>query len=203
MVNGRHAWLVFIFAILAALALMVSGCDKATLDSGNAASSTPSNSASKTKKQTLSADKEEDLKKQNISTSKTMDVVLYFSDDQAQKLIKETRSVPETDAVARITVEELMKGPEEGGVATIPTGTKLLGIVVEDGLAKVDFSEEFIDNHPGGSAGEEMTVYSIVDTLTEISNIKRVKFLVEGVAIDTITGHMDVGQPIEREESFF
>ena len=63
--------------------------------------------------------------------------------------------------VARDTIEELIKGPKTNLSASIPTGTKLLGINIKDDVAYVDFSKEFINNHSGGSAGELMTLYSI------------------------------------------
>lgn len=131
----------------------------------------------------------------------TMEVTLYFSDAQAEKLVKEIRSVPRTTAVAKTAVEELIKGPNEGGVATIPNGTRLIGLTVSEGLAEVNLSKEIVDNHTGGSAGERLTVYSIVDTLTEFSSISEVRLLVEGVNVDTIAGHMDLSEPLKRDDS--
>lgn len=130
-----------------------------------------------------------------------MTLTLYFADEQAMYLLPEVREVPKTEAVARAALEELVKGPQvTGHVKTIPAGTRLLGIRVENGLAYVDFSREFVDNHPGGSAGETMTVYSVVNTLTEFSSIQKVKFLVEGKEIETLAEHMDLTQPVGRKE---
>ena len=43
-----------------------------------------------------------------------------------------------------------------------------------------------------------MMVNAVVSTLTEIKDIKKVKFFVHGKPIDTISGHMDLGDPLER-----
>ena len=43
-----------------------------------------------------------------------------------------------------------------------------------------------------------MLVGSIVDTLTEFSEVKKVQILVEGKAVDTIAGHMDTEKPLSR-----
>ncbi|MEW6189267.1 MAG: GerMN domain-containing protein [Actinomycetota bacterium] len=127
----------------------------------------------------------------------TMVITLYFGDEQAEYLLPEKREIPRTEAIARVAIEELIEGPKESGhFPTIPEGTRLLGIRIEDGIAHVDFSEELVERHPGGSAGETMTIYSIVNTLAEFPSIQRVKFLVEGKEIETLAEHMDLTEPI-------
>ena len=41
-------------------------------------------------------------------------------------------------------------------------------------------------------------VGAIVNTLTEFSEIKKVRFKVEGENIETISGHMDLSEPVTR-----
>jgi germination protein M len=136
------------------------------------------------------------------STEPTTELRLYFSDRQAEKLVAEVRAIPQTDEVGRAAVEALIEGPAlEGAVPTMPEGTLLLGIQIEQGEATVNFSAELVDNHSGGSSGERMTVYSVVNTLTEFDTVSAVRFLVDGQKRDTIAGHMDISGPIERDES--
>jgi germination protein M len=136
------------------------------------------------------------------STEPTTELRLYFSDQQAEKLVAEVRAIPQTDEVGRAAVEALIEGPAlEGTVPTMPEGTLLLGIQIEQGEATVNFSAELVDNHSGGSSGERMTVYSVVNTLTEFDTVSAVRFLVDGQKRDTIAGHMDISGPIERDES--
>ena len=47
-----------------------------------------------------------------------------------------------------------------------------------------------------------MTVYSIVNTLTEISQIKGVQILVEGNEKKTLIGHVDISMPLLRDEDW-
>jgi len=70
---------------------------------------------------------------------------------------------------------------------------------LEDGLCTVDLSKDFVDNHSGGSAGELMTLGSIVNTLTEFPEIDRVQILVEGQAGETL-GNMLLDEPLYRFE---
>jgi len=124
--------------------------------------------------------------------SETTELVLYFSDEQAMYFLPEARKVPKTETPAQAAIEELIKGSEEAGhVSTIPKGTKLNGINIEDETAYVDFSEEFKANYQLGSAAETMTVYSIVNTLTEFPAIKKVKFLVNGEPLEIEGSNFD------------
>ncbi len=133
----------------------------------------------------------------------TMDVVLYFSDLSGQNLVASQRTIPKETGIARRTIQELIKGPGPSSelLPTIPQGTSLLDINVRpDGLCIVDFSEELVKNHRGGSTAENLTVYSIVNTLTQFPTVDRVQLLVEGRYIDTIAGHLQVSEPLYPQQ---
>ncbi|MCO5385636.1 MAG: GerMN domain-containing protein [Desulfosporosinus sp.] len=84
----------------------------------------------------------------------------------------------------------------------LPSGTTLLEATVStDGIATINLSKEFQKNFGGGSSGEQMTMYSIVNTLTTLSNVHSVQFLLDGVKHDGILGHLDTRDPIKRNES--
>jgi len=84
-------------------------------------------------------------------------------------------------------------------VNLFPEGTKVLGVKVKDGVADVDFNAAFAKKTQG-SYNELMMVNQVVATLTELDGIKKVRFLVEGREIDTIGGHMDLIDPLERDK---
>lgn len=44
----------------------------------------------------------------------------------------------------------------------------------------MDFSKEFIENHQGGEEKEKATVYSIVNTLCELTEVNKIKILING-----------------------
>ena len=99
-------------------------------------------------------------------------------------------------------MNELIKGPADikNASRTIPIGTKLLSVEVSDSICFVNLSQEFISKHIGGSAGENMSVYSIVNSLTEIPKIKKVVLLIEGQKIDTFID-MIFNEPFTRDTS--
>jgi hypothetical protein len=65
--------------------------------------------------------------------------------------------------------------------------------LVDPGLAVIDLNAAFADSHRSGVLVEELTVVSLVETLSaNIPGITRVKFLVEGNERDTLAGHADL-----------
>ncbi len=136
--------------------------------------------------------------KQQDSVEK-VNVALYFAEPGGDFLKAEKREIPFEAGLARATVEQLIAGPKEKGLMrTMPEGTDLLDINIQNGLCTVDFSKEFRDNHWGGSSGEILTVYSLVNTLTQFPTVEKVEVLVEGQKVDTLAGHMDLSVPVSR-----
>jgi spore germination protein GerM len=130
----------------------------------------------------------------NVISEKKVSV--YFSTERAMYLAPEKRLVKK-DNLFQNTINKLIEGPKDNVLnKTIPDGVKLLGIEVEDGRARINFNRALVDNHWGGSTGERMTVYSIVNTLTQFSEIRRVLILIEGKRVETLVGHMDLSEPL-------
>lgn len=128
-----------------------------------------------------------------------MDLTLYFPDNMADKVWPEVRTVNVDDSrTAWAVLQELIAGPQKEGLyPSMPIGTTVLDLSISNRICTVDFSREFIDNHPGGSAGELLTLASIVNTLTEFSSIDKVMILVEGRAGETL-GNIVLDHAMER-----
>ena len=139
---------------------------------------------------------------------------LYFSDPQAEFLVPEERKMgldieaekrgfgPGTCKAIQAVIEELIKGPSSPSLAaTIPRGTRLRNVFVSDHIAYLDFSEELKTKHCGGSSGELMTVYSIVNTILDnFQYIKGVKILIEGMDAETLAGHLDISKALTKND---
>ena len=111
-------------------------------------------------------------------------VTLYFKDKETGELSKEARTI-DVKLLAENPYEELIKmlieGPQNGNLEkVIPEGTKINAVRIEGNIACVDFSSEFIDNHQGGLENESKTIYSIVNTLTELNEVSFVRILIDG-----------------------
>lgn len=113
---------------------------------------------------------------------------LYFVNEQG-KLAPETRYIDNSEVskgeanLATVLVKELITGPAKGSLlqSSIPQETKVHSdVTIKDGIATVDLTKEFVEKHQGGKKNEQLTLYSIVNTLTEIQDIKSVQFRIDG-----------------------
>ena len=131
----------------------------------------------------------------------TMSVTVYSATKDAMYLVAEHHVIPKNTHPAQSAIELLVAGTKNAElVSVVPAGTKLRHISIKDKIAYVDFSDNLVKNNNGGSASEILLVAAIVDTLTEFNDIQKVQIMVEGKKIDTISGHMDIGEPLGRSE---
>lgn len=181
-----------------AITLMVSGCttagqnpasgdDEPKRPKSSRPAEPPTNDPAQAAPQTPAPDTEPDT------------INVYFANEQATQMLKEVREVESGVNKPQRVIEELIKGPAAPTHGrTIPEGTRLLGITVQDGVASVNFSSEFVTNHGGGTAGELMTVYSVVNSLTDLFQVNQVRFLVNGQPLETLNA-LDLTQPVDRD----
>lgn len=136
-------------------------------------------------------------------SAKKETITLYFGDSEAEFVVPEKREV-ELEAgksIEEVVMKELIKGPEKAGIdSVIPEGTRLISVETKDGICNLNLSKEFIDNNYTGSAGETMTVYSVVNSLTELPGVNKVQFLIEGEKREVYL-HMAFDAPIGRDEN--
>lgn len=128
-------------------------------------------------------------------------VTLYFISGSALKA--EEREIAFSESLQEQTkqvVRQLLAGSRRGLVSPFPEGVQLRQIfVTPQGLAFVDLSQEVVSKHPGGSRGEQLTIYSLANTLTtNFPAIKKVQILVEGREVETLAGHLDLTIPYGR-----
>ena len=131
----------------------------------------------------------------------SMSVKVYYPDDSGMKLVEVEREIVIDDSTNKYiaAVETLLEDPGEENLTKIfPNNAAIRSVKVADGLAVVDLDGSLLKSFVGGSTGEEFLIGSVVDTLTNFPEVKRVKFLVDGKEIETLSGHMDLSTPLER-----
>jgi len=135
----------------------------------------------------------------------SLNINFYFSAlGEEKKLASEKRTINAGSPAiaAQNAILELLKGPiKPHHFSVIPAGTKLLGVEVNENIAKVDFSQEFLENSLDTSILDEYVIYSIVNTLTEIPDIEGVIFYIEGIRIK-VYGNVDLSIPAIRNKDF-
>ena len=115
-----------------------------------------------------------------VNTPQKDKIILYYTDSDASGLYAEVREVDSSKSEdAAFIAEELLKGSLNAElINAIPEGTKLNSCTVEDGLCTVDLSAEFISKN--GTANEQLSIYSVVNTLCLLDSVSEVKFLIDG-----------------------
>lgn len=133
-------------------------------------------------------------------------IKVYFSDSNVMHLVPEYRAMSRDNLqIATTIINELILGPQKnlGHIKVIPDGIEVGDIKVwmaDDGETAIVDLPSKLDGNKMGSTGVLMTLYAIVNSLTDpsnTSNIQKVKFLVDGKAVDTF-GNMELSQPFIR-----
>lgn len=181
---------ILVLALTLLCAMVLAGCDEQK--QGEAGSKTVVSSSSSSTSSSSSSS-------QSGSKAQLVNIKVYYPDENATGLVAVEKSIKDTGNKYQAAVEALMAGTDKKGLANVfPKKAKLLQVTVSGKVAKVDFSRELQKNFVGGSTGEEMLVGSVVNTLTEFPEIQKVQILVDGQEVETLSGHMDLSQPLPR-----
>jgi len=134
-----------------------------------------------------------------------LNIRVYFAGiGQEQEFVFEERTIFAGDPKIATTnaVKELIGGPLKSyHFPVIPPGTKLLSVDIYENFAKINFSQDFLQNSLESGILDEYVVYTIVNTVTEIPEIEGVIFLIEGIRIK-LYGKVDLSIPAIRNEKY-
>jgi spore germination protein GerM len=128
---------------------------------------------------------------------------LFYVADDGARLTSVERDVAYGDGVdaqAREIITAQIAQVAEPLVSAIPRGTTLRAVfITKSGDAYVDLSREARSAHPGGTVNELLTVYTIVNALTEnLPAVTAVQLMVDGKEVDTLSGHVDLRRPLAK-----
>ena len=131
-------------------------------------------------------------------------VTLYFTSLESPILMKEQRDIHVNNNVPleRYIIDELIKGPtQEGLLATIPKETTVNDISNKEGVCQVDLSFDVKSKHFTTPESKALMIYSIVNSLTELSKIQKVAFLIDGKKEIEFSKEIDLSEFFERKET--
>ncbi len=178
----------FLAAMLTGLILATAGCD-------SPGGQTPPPQTPPAGQETQ---KTADDKQPPKEEPKEITVRLYYPNDDGTKLLPTERRIQLNGQDRYTAAVNALIANGQGRYTIIPKQTKVNGVTVKNGTAKVDFSADLQKYFVGGSTGEEMLVGSVVNTLTEFPEITAVEFYSDGKKIETIAGHSDLSVPTKR-----
>jgi germination protein M len=134
------------------------------------------------------------------------DFGLYFirvTDDGRIHTERVTRTIGFTDSPLTQVVQSVIDGPtsdelSEGLLNLIPGNTQLLSATVRDGVAYLNFNEEFRFNSLGVE-GSVAQLKQIIYSTTEFETVQSVQILIEGRNLDYLGGDgVYIGRPLSR-----
>ncbi|GAB4132874.1 MAG: hypothetical protein Kow001_25230 [Acidobacteriota bacterium] len=120
-----------------------------------------------------------------------LDLQVFFSNSEQDpeslrcgRVYPVHRRVPATESVARTALQLLLAGPTEqeaaaGYYSNLNPGVRLLSLELADGVATVDFSEDFATG-VSGSCRVEAIRAQIQETLLQFDTVKEIRIRVGG-----------------------
>jgi hypothetical protein len=128
----------------------------------------------------------------------TEQVTLFVAYDDIGVLQAQPARIP-LPSVRQQRAEELIRALlaiylDKSSPHPLPQGSDVRSVyLVDPGLAVIDINAAFADGHRSGVLSEELTVASLIQTLSaNLPGILKVKILVEGKERETLAGHADL-----------
>lgn len=130
---------------------------------------------------------------------------LYFANEEGDGLIAVNRELSHNADVSnvsmeKIVLEQLIKGPANNDTyPVVSPDTKIVSVTVKDGVCHINFDSAFetaINN-----VTTDVTIYSIVNSLSELSNVNKVQISIDGDSDNKFRDKYDFSTVFERNLS--
>ncbi len=135
-----------------------------------------------------------------INAYEKVDLKLYFANETGDSLVEENRRnvvYNSNISLEKLVVEKLVEGPTtEGAYPTVNPTTKIVSVNVKDGTCYVDLNNDFL-SQPYNVASD-VTIYSITNSLVELSNVNRVQISVNGESNISYRENISLNNVFER-----
>ena len=135
----------------------------------------------------------------DVNAYERTEMTLYFTDEAGEYLFAEKREVVHNinTSVEKVILEELISGPEQPGLEpTLEPGIKLLNVSVNENVCYLNFDSDFLNNQL--EVKDYIPVYSIVNSLSELSSVNRVQISINGVQNAKFRDSIELNAMFER-----
>ncbi len=117
-----------------------------------------------------------------LNNIQTAELTLYFASLDGKSLVRETQYVyyySSNISAEKLVMEQLLEGPvSDDAQSAIPGNTSLISVSVMDGACMVNLDENFLTQNY--DIQEDVVIYSIVNSLAELSTVDTVQIAVNG-----------------------
>lgn len=132
---------------------------------------------------------------------------LYFSNTSGNGLVLVQRKLLYSTNVSmeKLVVEQLLRGIDSEDTndlarPVLPSDTKLLNLYTKDGVCYVNFDGKFANQTTNVS--EEVIIYSLVNSLTELPGISKVQISINGESNRMYKEKINLNTMFERNTSY-
>ncbi len=116
------------------------------------------------------------------SSAEDVYITVYYANEKGDGLVPSNLKVSydgNMQPIEKTIIGALISGPVEANMKkSVPDGTQLLKVSTKDGICYVDFNEKFLNKVSG--VKPEVVLYSVVNSLDELSTINKVQFTIDG-----------------------
>jgi germination protein M len=117
----------------------------------------------------------------SMVTKHTITLMLYYTNEEGNALIETNRQILYDNSLSleNLVINELISGPNtEDLYPTLPSTLKVLSVSTKDGICYVNLDSSFVTD--ALDVSEYVPIYSIVNSLVELSGITKVQISVNG-----------------------
>ena len=135
-----------------------------------------------------------------INAYERVNLHLYFANEDGNGLVEENRRnvvYNSNISLEKLVVEKLVEGPvSDGAYPTVNPSTKIISVTSKDGICYVNLDEAFLNQPYSTSA--EVTIYSITNSLVELSNVNKVQISINGETNLSYREKLSLSEVFER-----
>ena len=135
----------------------------------------------------------------DVNAYERTELILYFTDENGEQLVPEKREVIHNinTSVEKLILEELLSGPEQPGLEpTLDSNIGLLNVSTNENVCYLNFDIGFLNNSL--EVKDYIPIYSIVNSLSELSSVNRVQISVNGAQNVKFRDSIELNTMFER-----
>lgn len=134
-----------------------------------------------------------------INSYETTTIQVYFADAEGEHLVARTENVGYISNISmeRLVVDRVIAGPlNDKSFPTVADTVKVLNVTTKDGICYVNLDDSFLTKTQ--KVSDEVVIYSIVNSLTELPNVSKVQFMIDSESEISFGEHIYLSEPFER-----
>ena len=135
-----------------------------------------------------------------INADERTSLTLYFANEEGDKLIKVNRKVVYSGNISmdKLVLSQLLAGPQEGENAypVLNPVTRVINVTTQDGTCYVNLDSTFLS--PVYNISNDVAIYSIVNSLSELGTVNRVQFMIDSDSDVTFRETIDLNTQFVR-----